>query len=130
MIWGSIIKGVFGGAVDLAKDFIQGKVEEARIKKDIKLEALKNEGAWESIMAQGTHTSWKDEFFTIILSIPIMLVGYAVAMNEMDIISRLHDAFIALEALPDWYSYLLFLAVSASFGMRSVDKLMNLKGKR
>jgi len=129
MIWGSIVKSVFGGAVGLAKDWIDGKVEEARIKKDIKLEALKNEGAWESIMAQGTHTSWKDEFFTIILSIPIILVGYAVAMNEMDIIARLHDAFIALEALPDWYSYLLFLAVSASFGMRSVDKLMNLKKK-
>ena len=127
MIWGSIVKGIFGGAFGLAKEWLDGKVEESRIKKDIKLEALKNEGAWERIMAEGTHTSWKDEFFTIILSIPIILVGYAVSMNEMDIIARLHDAFIALEALPDWYSYLLFLAVSASFGMRSVDKLMNLK---
>jgi len=125
-VWTTLLSGAF----NLAKDFIAGRVEEAKIKKDIRLEALKNEGAWESIMAQGTHTSWKDEFFTIILSIPIMLVGYAVAMNEMDIIARLHDAFIALEALPDWYSYLLFLAVSASFGMRSVDKLMNLKGKK
>jgi len=125
-MWATLL----GGAFNLAKDFIAGRVEEAKIKKDIRLEALKNEGAWESIMAKGTHTSWKDEYFTIILSIPIVLVGYAVAMNEMDIIARLHDAFIALEALPDWYSYLLFLAVSASFGMRSVDKLMNLKGKR
>jgi len=125
-MWGTLLSGAF----NLAKDFIQGRVEEAKIKKDIRLKALENEGAWESIMAQGTHTSWKDEFFTIILSIPIILVGYAVAMDEMGIIARLHDAFIALEALPDWYSYLLFLAVSASFGMRSVDKLMNLKGKR
>ena len=130
MIWGTVVKGIFGGAFSLAKEWLDGKVEESRLKKDIKLEALKNEGAWERIMAEGTHTSWKDEFFTIILSIPIMLVGYAVAMDNMDIIARLHDAFIALEALPDWYSYLLFLAVSASFGMRSVDKLMNLKGKR
>jgi len=130
MIWGTVVKSIFGGAFSLAREWLDGKVEESRLKKDIKLEALKNEGAWERIMAQGTHTSWKDEFFTIVLSVPIILVGYAVAMNEMDIIARLHDAFIALEALPDWYSYLLFLAVSASFGMRSVDKLMNLKGKR
>jgi hypothetical protein len=126
MMWGILLSG----ALNLAKDFIQGRVEEAKIKKDIRLKALENEGAWEAIMAQGTHTSWKDEFFTIILSIPIILVGYAVAMDEMDIIARLHDSFIALEALPDWYSYLLFLAVSASFGVRSVDKLMNLKGKK
>jgi len=129
MIWGTVVKSIFGGAFNLAREWLDGKVEESRLKKDIKLEALKNEGAWEQIMAEGTHTSWKDEFFTIILSIPIMLVGYAVAMDNMDIIARLHDAFIALEALPDWYSYLLFLAVSASFGMRSVDKLMNLKKK-
>jgi len=130
MIWGSVVKGIFGGAFSLAKEWLDGKVEESRIKKDIKLEALKNEGAWESIMAQGTHTSWKDEYFTIVLSVPIVLVGYAVAMDEMGVIARLHDAFIALEALPDWYSYLLFLAVSASFGMRSVDKLMDLKRKK
>ena len=34
-----------------------------------------------------------------------------------------------LEELPDWYSYLLFLAVSASFGVKGVDKLMNLRKK-
>jgi len=81
---------LFNNAFNLAKDFIAGKVEEAKIKKDIKLEALKNEGAWESIMAQGTHTSWKDEYFTIVLSVPIVLVGYAVAMDEMGVIARLN----------------------------------------
>jgi len=126
MIWSAL----FSGAVDFAKDFIKGKVEEAKIKKDIKLEALKNEGAWEQIMAQGTHTSFKDEFFTIILSVPIILVGYAVAVDDMDIISRLHDAFVAMQALPEWYQYLLFIAVTASFGIKGAGKVMDLAKKR
>ena len=126
MIWSAL----FSGAFDLAKDFIKGKVEEAKIKKDIKLEALKNEGAWEQIMAQGTHTSFKDEFFTIILSVPIILVGYAVAVDDMDIISRLHDAFVAMQALPEWYQYLLFIAVTASFGIKGAGKVMDLAKKR
>ena len=130
MIWGTVVKGIFGGAFNIAKDWLDGKVEEARIKKDIKLEALKNEGAWERIMAEGTHTSFKDEFFTIILSVPIILVGYAVAVDDMDIISRLHDAFIAMQALPEWYQYLLFIAVTASFGIKGAGKVMDLAKKR
>ncbi len=30
----------------------------------------------------------------------------------------------------DWYQYLLFMAVSASFGIRGADKLLALKGKK
>jgi len=130
MIWGTVVKSIFGGAVGLAKEWLDGKVEESRLKKDIKLEALKNEGAWEAIMAHGTHNSFKDEFFTIVLSVPIILVGYAVAVDDMDIISRLHDAFIAMQALPEWYQYLLFIAVTASFGIKGAGKVMDLAKKR
>jgi len=125
MIWGAIL----GGVTDIAKDFIKGKAEEQKVKHEVKLKQLSNEAQWENTMADATRSSWKDEFFTIVLSVPIMLVGYSVATGKTDIIDRLNDAFLALENLPDWYSYLLFLAVSASFGMRSVDKLMNLKKK-
>jgi len=32
-----------------------------------------------------------------------------------------------LNSLPEWYQYLLFIAVSASFGLKSADKIMGLK---
>jgi len=38
-----------------------------------------------------------------------------------------HTGFAALSKLPDWYSYLLFIAVSASFGIRGADKLMKMR---
>jgi hypothetical protein len=38
--------------------------------------------------------------------------------------------FGELNMLPDWYQYLLFMAVSASFGIRGADKLLALKGKK
>ena len=124
-----MLQMLLGPAVDLAKDFVKGKADEQKVKQEVKIKALQNEGSWENIMADATKSSWKDEFFTVVLSAPIILVGYSVATGDTAIIDRLNDAFLALENLPDWYSYLLFLAVSASFGMRSVDKLMNLKKK-
>jgi len=32
--------------------------------------------------------------------------------------------------LPEWYQYLLFIGVSASFGLKSADKLMALRKNR
>jgi hypothetical protein len=37
------------------------------------------------------------------------------------------EAFSALNSLPEWYQYLLFIAVSASFGVKGADKLMAMK---
>jgi len=40
---------------------------------------------------------------------------------------RVHDAFNALGNLPEWYQYLLFVAVTSSFGIKGADKLMKLR---
>jgi hypothetical protein len=32
-----------------------------------------------------------------------------------------------LSGLPEWYQYLLFIAISSSFGIRGVGKLMELR---
>lgn len=63
------------------------------------------------------------------LAAPIFMIGYAIAMNDIAVIQRVDMAFAALDTLPEWYQYLLFLAVSASFGIRGADKLMTLRKK-
>ena len=120
MIWGALI----GGAVDLAKNFIKGKVQESKIKQEVRLERLKNDADWEARMADASATSWKDEWFTILLSMPILFVTYGVAMNDMTVIERVHIAFEVLAGLPEWFQYLLYTAVLASFGIKGVGKLI------
>jgi len=55
---------------------------------------------------------------------------WGIGMNDLDIINRIGIAFTELDRLPDWYQYLLFMAVSASFGIRGADKLLALKGQK
>jgi hypothetical protein len=81
-------------------------------------------------MADATKNSWKDEFFSVILSLPLLAVAYGVAMDNPAVIERLNSAFDTLNTLPEWYQYLLFIAVSASFGLKSADKIMNLRNKK
>ena len=114
-------------AMDLAKDFIKGKADEKKAIQERKIQSIQNDADWENKMADATANSWKDEFWSIILALPIAAVAYAVAIDDVSIIERVKSGFEVLNNLPEWYQYLLFIAVSASFGLKSADKLMNLK---
>ena len=118
---------LLGPALELGKDFLKGKAEEKKAIQQRKISAINNDADWEAKMADATSNSWKDEFWSIILALPIIAVVYSVAMDDVSIIARVNEGFEALNQLPDWYQYLLFIAVSASFGLKSADKLMGLK---
>jgi len=120
---------LIGPAIDLAKDFVKGKAEEKKAIQERKIQAIQNDANWEEKMADATKNSWKDEFFSVILSLPLLAVAYSVAMDDTAVIERLNAAFDTLNTLPEWYQYLLFIAVSASFGLKSADKIMGLKNK-
>jgi len=122
---------LIGPAIDLAKDFVKGKAEEKKAIQQRKISAIQNDADWENKMADATSNSWKDEFWSIILALPIVAVAYSVAIDDVSIIERVNQGFAALNSLPEWYQYLLFIAVSASFGLKSADKIMGLKkGKK
>ena len=118
---------LLGPAMELGKEFLQGKAEEKKAIQQRKINAINNDADWEAKMADATKDSWKDEFWSIILALPIAAVAYSVAMDDSAIIQRVNEGFAALNQLPEWYQYLLFIAVSASFGLKSADKIMGMK---
>src|SRR5210317_820877 len=118
---------LLGPALELGKDFLKGKAEEKKAIQERKINAIQNDADWEAKMADATANSWKDEFWSIVLALPIVAIAYSVAIDDVSIIDRVKEGFAVLNDLPEWYQYLLFIAVSASFGLKSADKLMNLK---
>ena len=125
----SLLTSLIAPVANIATGIIKNRGEIAQAKHQAKMSQIQNDADWESKMADASANSLKDEWFTILLSIPLLAVGAGVVMDDPMIIDRVKSGFQALEELPDWYSYLLFLAVSASFGVKGVDKLMNLRKK-
>ena len=123
----SIFSALIGPVAGLAKSYLSNKAEEKQAKHQAKMSVIQNDADWESKMADASKDSWKDEFWTIVLSVPIFMVGYAIAANDVTVIDRVSSAFKALEQLPEWYQYLLFIAISSSFGVRGVGKIMNMR---
>ena len=114
--------------VGLASTFVKGKVEQSKAKQEAKLVEVKadaeikrkvanGEMEWNNTMAKASSSSWKDEWLTILVSIPLIL---AFTGNE-DIVMR---GFTALEAMPDFYKTAVGIVFAASFGVQSLTKMM------
>ena len=122
-----MLQMLLGPAMELGKEFLKGKADEKKAIQQRKINAIQNDADWEAQMASATEKSWKDEWFSILLSLPLVGVAYSVVTNDPEIIDRVNEGFAALNQLPEWYQYLLFIAVSASFGLKSADKIMSMK---
>ena len=125
MVWQALIAPVS----NIVGGYLKNKHEQSQAKHQAKMQVISNTATWEEKMADASANSLKDEFWTAILAIPLLCVGYSIVADDPSILSRVADGFDALDTLPDWYQYLLFLAVSASFGIRGADKLMKLRAK-
>jgi hypothetical protein len=125
----SIFTALIGPVADIGKTFLANKAAEKQAKHDAKKNVIQNSADWESKMADASSSSWKDEFWTIVLAIPVFMVGYAIAANDVSVIDRVAEGFEALDKLPEWYQYLLFIAISSSFGIRGAGKIMEMRGK-
>jgi len=104
----------------IASQWLSNKAEKSKAKHTKELEIIQQGGNWEELHAQGSQTSWKDEWFTILFSVPLIMCFIP------SLVPYVEQGFIVLERMPDWYKGFLGAAVAASFGIRS---LTNFKGK-
>ena len=127
-----MIQALIGPIASLAGTWLEGKVEKTKAETGAKVAKAKAEAAimekkatgeidWDLEMARGSQTSWKDEWLTILFSIPLVL-AFVPGMEEI-----VANGFAQLEAMPQWYQYSLGVIVAASFGVRSATRLFGKK---
>ena len=121
-----IISSIVGPAVDLASSYVKGKADEKKAIQNAKIKKIENDANWETTMADATKSSWKDEYLIILLTLPLWLIGWAIAMDDPSMIERVNQGFKALQELPEFYQYLLYTGVLASFGVKGADALMKM----
>ena len=124
MIFSGIVNAVGG----IASAWMQNKVEQTKAKGalNVAMEQRKTKMAtgeidWDQTMAEASKDSWKDEWLTVLFSIPLVLAFIPGCEDIVQI------GFGQLQLMPDWYKYALSVIVAASFGVRSATKLF---GKR
>jgi len=122
-----------GPIADLAGTWLNGKVEKQKAKNEVAVATAKAEATvmqkkatgeidWDLKMADASASSWKDEWLTIIFSVPLVL-SFCGDWGR----GVVSDGFEALATIPEWYQYTLGVIVAASFGVRSATKFFGKK---
>lgn len=122
-----ILSEVVGGV----RDWVKGKQEIKKAKVDgeiaVTKKAAEDLASWEQLHAKGSQSSWKDEFWTIIFSIPLVLAFIDIPGFNGPQIAK--DGFAAFKEMPEWYQYTLVTMVLAAFGIRATGSIKNMIGK-
>ncbi len=90
----------------------------------LKQDQIAGKVAWEASAVDQMKGSWKDELILIVLLAPACLV-FVPGMTE-----HVERGFIALQQLPDYYKHLLYIACSASFGIKGASSAVKFFGKK
>lgn len=105
------------------------RIEVARIRAEaaarIRVSQAEADIQWDQIMAEGSRTSWKDEFWTIILAVPVVLAFIPGAEPFVE-----HGFSVLSEDVPEWYLYALGTAIAAAFGVRGLSTLVGRSGQQ
>ena len=120
--------GLVTAITNLAGTWVSAKAESTKATAEAKATALKTAAQstadWERIMAESSKTSWKDEWLTIVFSIPLILVFIP------SMVDHIQAGFTASATLPIWYHEILMVIVLASFGVKAGKGLMDMIGKK
>lgn len=108
---------IIGG---IALDWFKSKREKAQAKHQKELQIIANTQTWEQSAQDNAGASWKDEYWTVILSYPF------VASFIPPLVPYVEAGFRALESVPDWYKAFAAASIGASFGYKA---LVNKWGK-
>lgn len=112
-IIGPLVSAVAG----LGQTYLEGKNVKAKAKAEAEakviVKAAESTADWERIMARNSGNSWKDEWLTLLFSIPLIMAFIP------DAVPYVNEGFKVLETMPEWYQYTLSVIVAASFGVRS-----------
>jgi hypothetical protein len=111
-MWGTVISSVFG----LGQSWLKNKAEKQQATHEKDLSVIKSTTDWEGQQAANASNSWKDEWFTIVLSVP--LIGAFIP----DMVPFISEGFIVLSTMPDYYKGFLGAAMAASFGIKGLAK--------
>tara|TARA_R100001369_G_scaffold20780_1_gene38147 strand:- start:72 stop:464 length:393 start_codon:yes stop_codon:yes gene_type:complete len=115
---------VVSGFIETKKAKTENKLVEIKAATALKEQQIAGKVSWEASAVDQMKGSWKDELILICLLAPATLVFFP-GMTE-----HIHNGFIALQSLPDYYKHLLYIACSASFGIKGAKGAMGLIKKK
>ncbi len=114
---GPIVSGIFS----VGKQYLSNKAEKAQAKHERDVAVIKGDQSWDQIQAENSGDSWKDEYLTVVITAPMIVMFIAASFGNMDVVAQLEQAFIVVKTkVPEEYWTLMYVCFAASFGIKGL----------
>lgn len=113
MLWLQALLGIGEIGAQIHQARINVKLAELNAKAALAQTKAQHTANWETAAVQQSESSWKDEWWTVLLSWPIIWT-FVVHYNDV------HAAFEQLDNMPAWYSWAVMASIAFSFGRKAI----------
>lgn len=114
---------IISGLLTLGQTWLESRAKRKEAMTEAEAQVIKQASQsvadWEAYMAKASGDSYKDEWLTLLVSIPMILCFFPGAVDTVN------AGFSALDQTPDWYRALIMIVFAASFGVRGIIKGVN-----
>ena len=81
----------------------------------------RGEEAYQGKLLEARQSDWKDEFILILLSIPIIMLGFAVWSDNPAYMEKMKLFFEYFSDLPFWYQTIFVGVIASVYGLKATD---------
>ena len=90
----------------------------------------RGEEAYQGKLLEARQSDWKDEAVLIILSMPVLVLAWAVVSDDPSAMDKAKLFFDMFSQLPSWFTNLWILVVASIYGIKGTQIFRNGGGKK
>jgi hypothetical protein len=94
-------------------------ISDAKLQTAIRM--AKGEIEYQGAILENQKSDWKDEFILILLSVPIVMLGFAVWSDNPAHMEKMKLFFQYFSDLPFWYQTIFVGVIASVYGLKATD---------
>ena len=130
MAWFSLAKLALNAGTHIYKKRQETKMAMADAQHMHAAKMAKGEEAYQGKLLEARQSDWKDEAVLIILSLPVLVLAWAVISDDPTAMDKVKLFFDMFSQLPSWFTNLWILVVASIYGIKGTQIFRNGGGKK
>ena len=124
-MWFSAIKLALNAGTHIYKKKQETKMRMADAQAAHAEKMAKGELEYSGKLLEARQSDWKDEAVLIILSLPVLVLAYAVISDDPTAMDKVKLFFEMFSQLPSWFTNLWILVVASIYGIKGTQIFRN-----
>ena len=120
-MWFSAIKLALNAGTHIYKKKQETKMLMADAQMNHAQKMANGEAEYQGKLLQSRDSDWKDEFILLLLSVPIVMLGFAVWSDNPEHMEKMQLFFEYFSNLPFWYQTIFVGVIASVYGLKATD---------